>query len=224
MSFIWDSLQECKINSCPDGSPRPLGRPFERRRSQENRSTSLFISLFFRLFQPDCKKTGSKQWRISDVIQGNLLFFRFWKLTSFNASCRRRKFHNFFFFFRSKLFIWVALPPPLPAVETRRGGFPSRTDLENNLIFDLLRVGRCLPDVDFCPASHLPVYRLAPSFLAPPVSIFRSIRTVAISQVHVSSFFFFFFYFQSGLLTSEIRDPVWLSSLPCNGPAYPLFP
>ena len=117
-------------------------------------------------------------------------FFRFWKLTSFNASCRRRKFHNFFFFFRSKLFIWVALPPPLPAVETRRGGFPSRTDLENNLIFDLLRVGRCLPDVDFCPASHLPVYRLAPSFLAPPVSIFRSIRTVAISQVHVSFFFF----------------------------------
>ena len=190
MSFIWDSLQECKINSCPDGSPRPLGRPFERRRSQENRSTSLFISLFFRLFQPDCKKTGSKQWRISDVIQGNLLlFFLILEVDIFQCQLQKKEISQFFFF-RSKLFIWVALPPPLPAVETRRGGFPSRTDLENNLIFDLLRVGRCLPDVDFCPASHLPVYRLAPSFLAPPVSIFRSIRTVAISQVHVSFFFF----------------------------------
>ena len=190
MSFIWDSLQECKINSCPDGSPRPLGRPFERRRSQENRSTSLFISLFFRLFQPDCKKTGSKQWRISDVIQRQSPpFFSILEVDIFQCQLQKKEISQFFFF-RSKLFIWVALPPPLPAVETRRGGFPSRTDLENNLIFDLLRVGRCLPDVDFCPASHLPVYRLAPSFLAPPVSIFRSIRTVAISQVHVSSFFF----------------------------------
>ena len=115
----------------------------------------------------------------------------FFDFGSWHLSMPAAEEGNFtFFFFRSKLFIWVALPPPLPAVETRRGGFPSRTDLENNLIFDLLRVGRCLPDVDFCPASHLPVYRLAPSFLAPPVSIFRSIRTVAISQVHVSSFFF----------------------------------
>ena len=116
-------------------------------------------------------------------------FFSILEVDIFQCQLQKKEISQFFFF-RSKLFIWVALPPPLPAVETRRGGFPSRTDLENNLIFDLLRVGRCLPDVDFCPASHLPVYRLAPSFLAPPVSIFRSIRTVAISQVHVSSFFF----------------------------------